>query len=121
MIDFTVMGRAIPAIRMNRRMKRTKRNLRYMQYRNQIGWTARQHMKGKPTDEPVSVEVKIYLHKGRQGDVDNYFKTITDSLNKIVYEDDRQIKEMIAKKIECNCEKEERVEIKVCKIEELIA
>jgi|SRR5699024_3411484 len=108
--NFTVPGRAIPAIRMNHRMKRTKRNMKYMAYRNQIAWTAKSEYKGKPVDCDVGVNVNIYLNGGRQGDVDNYFKTITDSMNKIVYADDSQIKEMTARKLECE---NERVEVVV--------
>lgn len=108
--SFTVPGRAIPAIRMNRKMKRTKRNLEYMRYRNQIGWIARSEHADPPVECDVGVNVNVYLNGGRQGDVDNYFKTITDSMNNIVYADDRQIKEMSARKIECE---DERVEVVV--------
>lgn len=121
MIEFTVMGRAIPAVRMTQRSKYTKRAQRYLKYKKIVGWTARQHLKGKPTDKPVCVEIKVYLHRGHQGDVDNYFKSIADSLNKIVYEDDRQIKQIKASKIECASKDDERVEVKVYEIEELIA
>lgn len=110
---FTVPGRAIPAIRMNRRMKRTKRNVRYMNYRNKVGWLARKEHTGKPVECDVGVNVNVYLNGGVQGDVDNYFKTITDSMNKIIYADDRQIKEMTARKVESE---NERVEVEVYKI-----
>jgi len=110
--NFTVPGRAIPAIRMNRHMKRSKRNMRYMHYRNQIGWIAKSEHSGPPVKCDVGVNVNVYLNGGVQGDVDNYFKTITDSMNKIVYADDKQIKEMAARKIECE-KNEERVEVVV--------
>lgn len=108
--NFTIEGRAIPAIRMNHRMRRSKRNLRYMKYRNMIGWIAKSEYKQKPTEKDVRVDVDIYLNGGIQGDVDNYFKTVTDSLNKIVYVDDKQVKEMSARKLECE---NERVEVVV--------
>lgn len=111
--NFTVPGRPIPAIRMNHRMKKSKRNYRYMAYRNTIGWIARSEYKNKPVSSDVGVNVNIYLKGGKQGDIDNYFKTITDSLNNIVYEDDRQIKEMSARKIDCEREEDERVEVVV--------
>lgn len=119
-VEFTVPGRAIPAVRMTQRSKFTPRAQRYLAYKNQVGWIARQHMKGKPTDNPVAVEIKVYLHRGHQGDVDNYFKSIADSLNKIVYEDDRQIKQIKASKIECEKDNE-RVEVRVYEIDELTA
>lgn len=108
--SFTVPGRAIPAIRMNRRMKRTKRNLQYMHYRNQIGWIAKSEHTDPPVKCDVGVNVNIYLNGGTQGDVDNYFKTITDSMNQIVYADDKQVREMSARKIESE---NERVEVVV--------
>lgn len=108
--SFTVPGRAIPAIRLNRKMKRTKRNMRYMHYRNQIGWIARSEHAAPPVKCDVGVNVNVYLNGSTQGDVDNYFKTITDSMNKIVYADDRQIREMSARKIESE---DERVEVVV--------
>ena len=108
--SFIVPGRAIPAIRMNYKSKKTKRTRRYMIYRNQVSWLARSEYRGVPFKGDVGVNVNVYLNKGIQGDVDNYFKTITDSLNKLVYEDDRQIKEMSARKIESE---NERVEVVV--------
>src|SRR5699024_1912992 len=81
MIAFTVQGRAIPAVRMTQRSKYTRQAKRYLAYKNQVGWVARSQMKGSPTSEPVAVNIKIYLSGGNQGDIDNYFKSITDSLN----------------------------------------
>lgn len=120
-LECTVPGRAIPAVRMTQRSKYTPRARRYLAYKNQVGWIARQHFKGNPTDKPVAVEIKVYLHRGVQGDVDNYFKSIADSLNKIVFKDDRQIQTIVASKIECNSKDDERVEVKVHEVEELIA
>lgn len=112
LIEFTVLGRAIPAVRMTQRSKFAKPAQRYIAYKNQVGWTAKQHFKDKPTSEPVAVNIKVFLSGGNQGDVDNYFKSITDSLNKIIYNDDRQVRLMTAEKIECKKD-EERVEVKV--------
>ncbi len=81
-----------------------------MQYRNQIAWIAKSEHRGAPVKCGVGVNVNVYLSGGVQGDVDNYYKTITDSMNKIVYADDKQVKEMSARKIECE-KKDERVEV----------
>lgn len=120
-LECTVPGRAIPAVRMTQRSKYTRRARRYLAYKGQVGWIARQHMQGQPTDKPILVETKVYLHRGIQGDVDNYFKSIADSLNKIVYKDDRQIQQIKASKIECNSKDDERVEVKVYEIDEMIS
>lgn len=116
-IEFTVPGRAVPAVRMTQRSKFTSRAQRYLAYKQQVGWIAKQNYKGKPTDKPVFVSVEVYLHRGVQGDIDNYFKSIADSLNKIVYEDDRQIKDIRARKIEC-AKDDERVKVKVFEIKD---
>ncbi len=108
--SFTVPGRAIPAVRMNYRGRKTKASVRYMHYRNQVSWIARSEYRGAPVKCDVGVNINIYLSGGVQGDVDNYFKSITDSMNKLIYNDDRQIKEMSARKIEC-IKDEERVEV----------
>ena len=121
MIEFTVPGRAVRAVRMTQRSKYTRRAQRYLKYKTLVGRTARQHFKRLPTEKSVAVEIKVYLHRGVQGDVDNYFKSIADSLNKIVYKDDRQIKTIKASKIECISEDDERVEVKVYEVDELIA
>src|SRR5690625_2850893 len=106
---------------MTQRSKLTPRAQRYLAYKNKVGCVARQHMQGKPTKEPVSVEVKVYLCGGNQGDVDNYFKSIADSLNKIVYKDDRQIKMIKASKIECSSKDDERVEVRVYELKKQTA
>lgn len=113
---FTVPGRAIPAVRMTQRSKFTKQAKRYLAYKNKVAWIARSKYKKKPASSDVKVEVDIYLRGGVQGDIDNYFKAITDSLNKIVYEDDRQVKEMVARKIDCESKDDERVEVEVYKL-----
>lgn len=113
---FTVPGRAVPAVRMTQRSKFTKQSKRYLAYKNQVAWIARSKYKKKPVSSDVKVEVDIYLMGGVQGDIDNYFKAITDSLNEIIYKDDRQVKEMKARKIDCKSKDEERVEVTVYKL-----
>lgn len=108
---FKVPGRAIPAVRMTQRSKFTRQAKRYLSYKNQVGYIARSTYKKKPVSSDVKVKVDIYLKGGVQGDIDNYFKAITDSLNNIVYEDDRQVKEMIARKLDCEKKEDERVEV----------
>jgi len=114
--NFVVPGRAIPVVRMTQRSKFTPRARRYLAYKNQVAWTAKASFKGKPTKKDVQVHVDIYLNGGLQGDVDNYFKSIADSLNEVVYEDDRQVKEIFARKIECDSDADERVEVTVYEI-----
>lgn len=111
--NFTVPGRAVPAVRMTQRSKFTNQAKRYLVYKNLVAWIARSKYRKKPVTSDVKVEVDIYLMGGIQGDIDNYFKAITDSLNEIVYKDDRQVKEMKARKINCKTKDDERVEVVV--------
>ncbi len=111
--NFSVPGRAVPAVRMTQRSKYTKQAKRYLAYKNQVAWTAKSLYRGKPVTENVGVNLNVYLKGGQQGDIDNYFKSVTDSLNKIIYFDDRQIKEMNARKLDCETAAEERIEVVV--------
>ncbi len=109
--SFTVPGRAVPAVRMTQRSKYSKGAKRYLHYKKTVGWVARSNYNQIPVKCDVGVNLNVYLKGGNQGDIDNYFKSVTDSLNKIIYVDDRQVKEMIARKIECENKKEERIEV----------
>lgn len=111
--SFSVPGRAVPAVRMTQRSKYSRPAKRYLSYKNQVAWIAKASYKSKPTDSNVGVNLNIYLKGGNQGDIDNYFKSVTDSLNEIIYSDDRQVKEMSARKLDCHDEKDERVEVVV--------
>src|SRR5690625_2757815 len=111
--NFSIPGRAIPAVRMTQRSKYTRQAKRYLAYKNQIAWIARSNYRQKPVSSDVGISLDIYLKGGNQGDINNYFKSISDSLNKIIYIDDRQVKEMHARKLDCECESEERVEVVV--------
>jgi Holliday junction resolvase RusA-like endonuclease len=92
---------------------------RYLAYKQAVGLIARNAYKDKPTTEKVAVRLSIYLSGGNQGDIDNYFKSITDSLNKIVYKDDRQIVNAEIEKIECG-KGDERVEVEILEVERVV-
>ncbi len=85
-------------------------------YKKQVGWIARSHMQGEPTNEAVGVNITLYICGNKHGDIDNFFKGVTDSLNKIVYKDDRQIKEMKSRIFACD-ESEERAEVEVYELD----
>lgn len=106
--NFSVPGRAIPAVRMTQRSKGTPQARRYLSYKKLVAWTAKSQYKDLPVSKDIGVNINVYLNGGNQGDIDNYFKSITDSMNKIVYMDDRQVKEMSARKLQSE---NERVEV----------
>lgn len=48
-----------------------------------------------PLREPVVLGVKFYFSR-RPGDLDNYVKAISDGLNGIAWQDDRQVVKLFA-------------------------
>ena len=118
MIRFTVPGRPVPAARMTHKGKFVSRQAeRYLSYKNKVGWIAKQN-RVKRLDGPVSVEVYVYLYRGRQGDADNYGKAVMDSLNEIAYHDDVQVKRLLVEKRDCGPD-EERAEVIIVPLSEV--
>lgn len=110
-IKLTIPGRPIPAVRMTQKSKfKSHQAQRYLNYKNQIAWIAKNNMRNRIFEGPVSTEILLYLSGGNQGDCDNYAKSLTDALNKIVYKDDRQIVRLLVEKRECG-PADERAEI----------
>ena len=70
--------------------------------------------KGKAILTDCDMEILLYFKDKRRRDVDNYNKLVLDSLEGIIYEDDKQIQKLIVeKKISAE---DPRVEIKISKI-----
>jgi len=117
-----VPGRPIPYVRMTQRGKYVKKNAqRYMDYKSTVAWSYKAK-KGPKLNGNIEIGVTVYLHgkttpMGMDGDVDNYIKTAMDSLNKIAYDDDRQVVRAIGEKKPCKSQKEERMEIKLREVE----
>lgn len=93
-ISFVIPGRPVPAVRMTTRSKKiNKKALRYLAYKDEVGWRARQVFRA-PFVGSVAVEINIYLTNDEDMDVDNVEKSILDGMNMIAYIDDRQVKEL---------------------------
>lgn len=116
-ISFTIPGKPVPAVRMTQKsMHVNKLAKRYLAYKRQVGWIARSHVQEGPTDKPVLVNIAFFIHGNRRGDIDNLFKGATDSLNKIVYKDDKQIRQMKSRIVTCEKD-EERTEIQIYELD----
>lgn len=116
MIKFTVPGRPIPAVRMTRKsMYVNKYAKRYLAYKHGVAWIGQSVFKGEPSEGPIGVNLNLYIHGGNHGDIDNYAKSITDALNKILYKDDKQIVSMNLRKHKCG-QDEQRVEVEVYEV-----
>jgi crossover junction endodeoxyribonuclease RusA len=118
MIKLTIPGKPVPAVRMTQRsMYANKYAQRYLNYKKQVGWIAKQYYKDKPIESPIGVKLTHYIH-GNRADIDNLFKGVTDGLNKIIYKDDRLIKKMESRIIPCDKESQ-RTEVEIYLLEEI--
>lgn len=114
-IEFVVPGRPMPAVRMTSRGKWVKeRAQKYLNYKEQVGWAARQAYCGLIRG-PVRVEVQVFLKGQRAGDVDNYAKSILDGCNEVIWLDDQQVIELHVYR---HTGRPERVEVRVTEIAE---
>ena len=77
-----------------------------------IGWEAKLAMKGRrPTHAPCVASIRITRKRPKKtklyapaGDTDNFAKSILDGMNKIVFDDDKQIVTVTATKHWGNCD-----------------
>jgi Holliday junction resolvase RusA-like endonuclease len=114
-IEFTVPGRPVPAVRMTQRGKWIKRNAsRYLAFKEHVGWVARQHFP-EPWEGPVGIRIVAYWWGGRPGDLDNILKAIQDGLNEIAWHDDTQVVLIGAER---RRDKPERTEVAIWRVEE---
>lgn len=115
-VELTVPGRPVPAVRMTQRGKFTKPQAkRYLQYKDKVSWAAK--AAGiKPLRGKIKIFIAIYLAGGRDGDWDNYAKSICDGLNGIAYRDDQDIIDARVVKVLGVAEKDERAEIKIWEV-----
>ena len=117
-IELTYPIRGMGAVRMTRRGKFvSERAKKYIDYQQEIRLRTRGQFKGDVLTGALEVECNFYfkapksypkkkvllaikgmLHFVKKPDVDNLFKGVTDSLNGVVYEDDRFITHAIISK-----------------------
>jgi crossover junction endodeoxyribonuclease RusA len=64
----------------------------------------------KPLECDVAVRLRFYLHGKKRGDLDNYWKAISDGMNGVVFRDDRQVVKVDAEIVSCPSG-EERTEV----------
>ncbi len=78
--------------------KRRFNDKRYSEFKNQLGTFARAAMKGQaPLTGAIKINIEVYKKiiptALKYGDWDNHAKAISDALNGICYQDDKQIVE----------------------------
>jgi len=116
MIKILVPGRPVPYVRTTQKAKYTQKSYhRYADYKKFVQIHAMNQYKGPLIEGYCKVSINVYLTgktvpMGNDGDLDNYVKGILDSLNKIIFKDDRQVVSIIANK---RPDTNERVEIQI--------
>ena len=117
MIEFTVPGRPRP----KQRPRKGKHGNMYtpretQEYERKVAWYALKAMQGKvKITGPVGVEIRLYFKGKRVADIDNCAKAIMDGMVGVIFNDDRQVREL---RISRHGAKEERAEARVWPIEE---
>lgn len=115
MASFTVLGRPQP--QGSKRLLRQRYtgkpvlaedNRRMKPWRQEVGWTALEHFRGKRIERPagVAVEVTFYLAPPKRGrihptakpDVDKLCRAVLDALTGIAFDDDSQVVALTAVK-----------------------
>ena len=111
-MKFVVPGRPVPKLRhrWGRTIVYTPKKVR--EYEERVGWCARE-AGVKLAPGPFLVQIDLYLHGGRVGDVDNYAKSILDALNGVAWEDDEAVKRIEVERFTANSKKEQRAEITI--------
>ena len=103
-VNFTVPGQPVPKGRPRLgRDSHTYTPPRTKAYEKKVATIAKLAMLGRPPFEfSVSVTIYAFIKGRRRIDWDNIAKSITDAMNKIVYEDDSQIDEAhVVKRVGC--------------------
>lgn len=111
MIQFTVPGIVVPKGRPRVGKHGTYTPSKTKAYENKVRIFARMACKA-PVSGPVAVRIKMY-GKGR-GDIDNKIKAFLDSMNDIVFNDDRQVVRLEAERFP---DGEPRAEVEVEEID----
>lgn len=119
MNSFTVPGRPLPYLRVTQRSTWTKQYKRYQAYKQHVADSFLKADIAPYGDCILSVSVIAYLHgggrynQGRDADVDNYLKAALDGLNKVAFDDDRQVMRVTARKVSCATKEDERLEVMI--------
>lgn len=119
-IKFTIPGRPVPKGR-PRLGVRGRKAFVYTppatrEYEKLVGWVAK--AAGiKPLRGKIKIWITVYLASGRDGDWDNYAKSICDGLNGIAFRDDRDIIDARVIKVLGVAREDERAEVKIWQVE----
>lgn len=95
---------------LNKRVGRFANTRAYAELKSAWSWHVKSQWRRKPLTRALSLEINFW-YPNRRHDIDNGIKIVLDVLSNLVYEDDKQIDELIVHK---KLDKENpRVEIEV--------
>ena len=114
-VAFELIGEPVPQSRPKFSRGRCYEPARVTEYKEKIRQAAAIAMDGKePTNNPLACVIKFYRKykstSRRFGDCDNLYKTVTDAMNKVVYQDDSQIVKCSVEKL---TDKTPKIEVKI--------
>ena len=95
-IKFTAPIEPVPFKRVQSNGKRRFNDPRYSDFKDVLGWHAKQAMNGQaPFTGAISIKIEVFKKiiptALKFGDWDNHGKAVSDALNGICYADDKQI------------------------------
>lgn len=82
------------------------------EYEELVGWCTKQTMK-EPLQGDIAIDIRIYMKGNSWPDIDNVCKALLDGMNKVAYNDDRQVAALAIQRLK---DKNERVEIELWEI-----
>lgn len=120
MISFTIPGRPVPKARPRMAVHGREAYIytpdKTKNYEELVKWVSRLNVK-RPLRCPVEIEANLYFKGKQTPDLDNCLKSLLDGMNKAVYDDDSQVKRIIAEMHQVPHKKMERAEVKIRGIE----
>ncbi len=84
------------------------------EYEELVGWHAKQTIK-EPLQGDIAIDIRICINGNNVPDIDNVCKTLLDGMNRVAYNDDRQVAVLMVQRFK---DKNERVEIKLWEVAE---
>jgi Holliday junction resolvase RusA-like endonuclease len=84
----------------NRRTGRPFLSKEFKAFEERIAWSAKAQWHNPPLTEDLQVLIIAYFRDKRHSDTGNLSKSLCDSVNKILWVDDRQIKKLMVEVVE---------------------
>lgn len=113
LLVFAVPGRPVPKGRPRVGRGRGYTPARTRAAEDVVRLWARRSWVGPPTALPLAVTVVVWLMPGRLGDVDNFAKLVLDAMQGTVMVDDRQVRRLLAERLDAPTPSGERTGVVV--------